>query len=242
LASDEFVSRFKELWLSGAKYSVISKELGISKDMVKYWRRKLGLPRRREPKPKIDIKKVLELIRDGMTCKDVAEELGFRHISVANALHRVGLTCRELSKAGRVFVLKDLIESLLRKEGVIITSEFYKRFGKFNVAGEPLNISLIKALDPEIKVVRLYLGRKGTTRGSAKEVFGELKKYSNTYIVFKDWSRFIDFVLKHVRITDKDVKVVSRRLKRSGIPKDVIDTIITCGLLKTYQEKVGDGK
>jgi len=237
LASDEFVSRFKELWLSGAKYSTISKELGLSYGMIKYWRKRLGLPKRREPKPKIDIREVLELIKDGMTCKDVAVELGFKHISVVNALRRVGLSCRELDKAGRVFVLKDLVESLLRKDGVIITSEFYKRFGKFNVAGEPLNINLIKALDPEIKVVKLYLGRRGTTRGSAKEVFGKLKKYNNTYIVFKDWDRFADFVLKYIRITDKDVKVVSRRLKRSGIPKDVIESIIVRGLIKTSRKQ-----
>jgi len=240
--SEDFIRRFRELWLSGAKYGTISKELGLSYGMIKYWRGKLGLPRRREPKGVIDVRKVIELVKSGMTCRDAARELGFTYVGVVQAVNRAGFTCRELGMNRRVFVLRELVESTLREEGVIVTSEFFKRYGKFNVAGNPLTVEMIKALDPEIKAVKLYLGRKGTTRGSAKDVFGQLMKYCSTYILFKDWGKFVDFVLKYVRITYDDVQVVSRRLKRSGVPKDVIETIITRGLLKTYQEKVGDGK
>jgi len=228
--------KFKEMWLAGKSVSEIAKEFNCTVDTLKYWRKKLGLPKRRPlPKPRINLHEVIKLIRMGYSCHEAAKLLGYAPMSVVFALNRIGLSCRELRKGSKIHHLRSLIDEILNNEGVIIYSEFLKHYGRFNMPGHALSIRHFELADPDLKIIKLRLGGYGGARTAGRKVFGRLMKYNGTYIIFRDWSKFKEFILKHVVITPENKNIVAARLRRSRVPRQVAKEIVDEGL-KLYLE------
>lgn len=84
------IEKLKEMWLKGYTVGRISKELGISRDMVKYYRKRLGLPQRKRKSETIDVEKFKEMWMS-MPADEIAKVLGMSASYVRAIARRLGL-------------------------------------------------------------------------------------------------------------------------------------------------------
>lgn len=196
--------KIKELLLSGKPYREIAKELNYSMRTIKWWRRKLGLPPRKQEPVEIDVATVKSLLAQGFSCEEISKTLGIEYPTFAAKLRRLGTSClREKLKT----LLNAKLEEKIGEEGVITYDELYKSLSP--QLREKVSIELLKEADPDLKVV--WLKPCG-------------------YLLFHDWLPFIKLIREDMEMMGKNKEIIYNRLRRSGVPEEVLKTISTSSL------------
>lgn len=93
------VRRAREAWLSGVKAEEIARQLGRTRDAVRYMAWSRGWGRRTAPPwSAAEIAKLLELFGEGYTSRVIAEEIGRPHNSVRGKARQLGLRFSEVRR------------------------------------------------------------------------------------------------------------------------------------------------
>ena len=111
---EELVKQIRELSLQGLSDSEIGRRLGLSRGKVRYIRRKYGIE-----KPKreaISDEYILQLYKSGMSCNQIAREIGVNPSTVSYRLKRIlGVTDLDYRRQAVEAVLKLLPRPLAYK-------------------------------------------------------------------------------------------------------------------------------
>jgi len=212
------IEQFKRLYEEGKTLKEIASMLGVSSNVLSYWREKLNLPARRR-KSKVDLELFKEMYLSGEPIEKIAERLKISVPYVHFIAMRLGL------KRKRSFVDKVIptINEVVSERGILTYKELCNLIGIVSkgVVKKALREMQSKG---EVNVIKLRLGRKGGILSPSYKLVDGLvsMKHSRNIYIFKDWVKFYEFLSRHVSIdllkNKKYKRSFTGRLRRSGVP------------------------
>jgi transposase len=221
------VEKFKQLYSQGLVYREIAKQLGVPEETVKYWRKKLNLPKRFGKPRKVDLERLKQLCEQMLPSKIIAKQLGISEVTVHKYRQKLNLPRSPRGKSMREKMERNIerVLSLINKRVYVTVKDVMSEVG----VHEYTALKYLRTLENEGKIKRFTftVRRIGRKYGKTDFVDGWIR--GNILVFYSDEKAFLEKLSNIVFIESKGMrKAFTHLLKKNNISDEGIAYFYEC--------------